>query len=153
MIRRNRCSAGLFGISPALRRLAYADRGAEAIEFALVSIPLVLFLFGVIEFARLYWTQSELQYAAEAAARCVTLNCCANSPNVCGNSSGSSGVQNYAAAQLLGASISSGNLSDFQITSKACGNQVAFNYQFNFIVTGLMPKSSITLSATACSQA
>lgn len=146
-------SASIFRIGGALRRLFFDSGGAEAIEFALVSIPLVLFLFGVIEFARLYWTQSELQYAAEAAARCVTLNCCANSPSICGNSSGNAGVQNYAAAQLLGASISSSDLSQFQITSKACGNQVAFNYQFNFIVTGLMPKSSITLSATACSQA
>ncbi|HKS89219.1 MAG TPA: TadE/TadG family type IV pilus assembly protein [Stellaceae bacterium] len=150
MTSRDRRSAGIFG---ALRRVSHDSGGAEAIEFALVSIPLVIFLFGVIEFARLYWTQSELQYAAEAAARCLTLNCCANSPSICGNTSGNAGVQNYAATQLLGVSISSDRLSNFQITTAACGNLVAFDYQFNFIVTGLMPKSSITLSATACSQA
>lgn len=136
-----------------LRRLIKAPSGVETIEFALVSIPLFLFLLGVIEFARLYWTQSELQYAAEAAARCATVNCCSGGPAQCGGSTGTTGVQNFAASQLLGMSISSGNLSNFQITSQSCGNQVSFNYSFHFIVGDLLPKKTITLTTTACNQA
>ena len=56
-----------------LRRLVEAPEGVETVEFALVSIALFMFLLGVVEFGRAYWTQSELQYAAEAAARWCTI--------------------------------------------------------------------------------
>ncbi len=56
-----------------LVRLARAREGVEALEFAIVLPVLLLFLLGCIEFGRLFWTQSELQYAAEAAARAITI--------------------------------------------------------------------------------
>lgn len=138
-----------------LRRLFKARDGAETIEFALAALPLMMFLFGVVEFARLYWTQSELQYAAEATARCITVNCCSSGPTVCGGATGSAGYQNYAANQVLGMSLSSGNLSGFSVTSPApaCGNQVSFNYTFRFLVGPIIPNSNLTLSASACNQA
>ena len=71
-------------VAPLLRRLIKASDGIETIEFALVSITLFLFLLGVVEFGWLYWTQSSLQYAAEAGARCATVNCCAGGPASCG---------------------------------------------------------------------
>jgi Flp pilus assembly protein TadG len=140
-------------IAGVLRRLVKASDGAQAIEFAFAAIPFFVFLLGVVEFARLYWTQSELQYAAEAAARCATVNCCSGGPASCGGSTGNTGVQNFAAGQLLGMSIPSGNLSNFQVTGASCGNQVTFNYTFNFIVGPIIPNSALTLSATACNQA
>ncbi len=147
---------GLPGVHGLLRRVAKAADGVETIEFALVSIPLLLLLFGVIELSRLYWTQSELQYAAEAAARCATLvQLSAPNPASCGGSSVSNnaGIQDYAARQLLGMSVPSGSLSNFQVTAAPCGNQVSFSYTFNFIVGKLLPNRSITLSTTACNQA
>ena len=143
---------GLFGVAGVLRRLVKARDGVETIEFALAAIPLFLFLLGVVEFARLYWTQSELQYAAEAAARCATVNCCSSTPASCGGGTGTAGVQQFAAGQLLGMSVPSGNLSNFQVTPSACGNQVSFTYTFNFIVGALLPQNAITLSTTACNQ-
>ncbi len=143
----------LLRIGALLRRLVKARDGVETIEFALAAIPLLTFLFGVVEFARLYWTQSELQYAAEAAARCATVNCCSAAPASCGGASGNTGVQNFAANQLLGMSVSGSNLSNFQLTATACGNHVSFNYQFTFLVGPIIPNSAITLSATACNQA
>ena len=115
--------------------------------------PAPRLLLGVVEFARLYWTNSELQYAAEAAARCATVNCCASGPASCGGSTGNTGVQNFAAGQLLGMSIPSGDLSNFQVTGASCGNQVSFDFTFNFIVGPIIPNAAITLSATACNQA
>jgi Flp pilus assembly protein TadG len=144
---------GLSRIAGLLRRLVKASDGSEAIEFALLATPFCLFLLGVVEFARLYWTQSELQYAAEAAARCATVNCCSSGPASCGGSTGIAGVQNFAAGQLLGMSIPGGNLSNFEVTGASCGNQVTFDYTFNFIVGSIIPNSAITLSATACNQA
>jgi hypothetical protein len=55
---------------------------------------------------------------------------------------------------VLGMSVPSGNLTGFQVNTAACGNQVSFNYTFNFIVGPLLPNNgSITLSTTACNQA
>jgi Flp pilus assembly protein TadG len=45
--------------------------GASAVEFALLSLPLLLVLFGTVEFGRIYWTQHVLQDTATAGARCV----------------------------------------------------------------------------------
>jgi Flp pilus assembly protein TadG len=118
--------------------------GSEAVEFALISIPIFLFLVGVIEFGRLYWIQGELQYAVEAAARHLTIN-----PSV-----GVGAVQSYAAAQVLAVSVPTG---DFTVTpyssvsnTPSCGNQVTVSYQFQFIVQDLMPYGPITLNATGC---
>jgi Flp pilus assembly protein TadG len=47
------------------------QRGAAAVEFALVIVPLLLFLFGTIEFARLMWTRQSMQSLAISAARCM----------------------------------------------------------------------------------
>ena len=139
---------------PVLRRLVKASDGVETIEFALVSITLFLFLTGVVEFGWLYWTQSELQYAAEAGARCATVTCCAAGPASCGGTTGNAGLQYFTAGQLLGISIPSSNLTNFQVNAAACGNQVSFTYTYNFLVMGsLFSQNAIVLSATACHQA
>ena len=108
-----------------------------------------MFILRTVEGTRAYWTQAELQYAAEAAARCATVNCCA-SGNTC---AGSAGVQNFAASKLLGMSIPSGNLSNFRLKAQACGNQVSFTYSFGLLTGALLPISAISMSATACNQA
>jgi uncharacterized membrane protein len=144
----------LGGIARLLRRLVKAPDGVETVEFALVSVALFTFLLGVVEFGRLYWTQSELQYAAEAAARCATVNCCAGGPASCGGSTGTTGIKNFTAGQLLGMSVPSSSLLYFQVDPTAiCGNQVTFTYTFHFIVSGLIPQSAIPLTTTACHQA
>jgi Flp pilus assembly protein TadG len=125
-------------------RLLKNRDGAQSLEFALTAIPLFLFLFGVIEFGRLYWVQSELQFAAEAAARYVTIN----------PSATASTVQAYAATQVSADSVPN---SDFTVTpyvsstnTPACGNQVTVSYQFSFIIGQLFPYGPITLNAEGC---
>ncbi len=135
-----------------LRRLVKAADGVETIEFALISIALFLFILGIVEFGRAYWTQSELQYAAEATARCVTVNCCTVTPGSCNGYANNSCIHNFAQGQLLGMSVPSGSLSPVQVCPATCGNQVTLTYSFNFI-TALFPQTAITLSTTACHQA
>ncbi len=56
------------------RRLIQAGAsrsGASAVEFALVLFPLLLVIFGVIEFGRAMWTREALQETAIAGARCM----------------------------------------------------------------------------------
>ena len=134
-----------------LRRLLKACDGVETIEFALVSIALFTFLLGVVEFGRLYWTQSELQSGAEAGARYCTIHADPTDLNACSTST--TGVKNYIVGEVLGMSIASGDLSNFQASAQDCGNQISFTYTFHFIVSGLLPQAGIDLATTACHQA
>ncbi len=122
------------------RTLRHSNRGTTAIEFAMLFPVYLLMLFGVIEFGRLLWTQSTLQQAVEAAARCASVD-----PSVCSNSSTTA---NYAAAQMYGLNVSAGV---FSVASPppSCGNQVSANLPFNFIVSSLFPWQ-LTLTAQSC---
>lgn len=50
------------------------DRGAAAVEFALVLPILLLLVFGIIEFGRLYNIQTSITAAARQGARVMALN-------------------------------------------------------------------------------
>ncbi|HTJ56396.1 MAG TPA: TadE/TadG family type IV pilus assembly protein [Devosiaceae bacterium] len=54
-----------------VRQFAIHQGGASAVEFALVSIPLILLLFGIIEYGRLLWTKQEITSVATSTARCM----------------------------------------------------------------------------------
>jgi len=144
-----------------LVRLARAREGIEALEFAIILPVLMLFLLGCIEFGRLFWTQSELQYAAEAAARCITVTC---SANITGTGPGT-----YAASRVYGISVPAGAVFSVTSPSPACGNEVTVCYPFQFLIPGLFPFTNtapascpkgysapalgLTLTATGCHQA
>lgn len=65
--------SGLPGAS-ALRRFAADDRGAAAIEFALVSIPLITLTVGMVDFGRTLYTRNGIAHAADIGARSILLD-------------------------------------------------------------------------------
>ena len=144
-----------------LARLAKAREGIEALEFAIILPVLMLFLLGCIEFGRLFWTQSELQFAAESAARCITVTC---SANITGT-----GPNTYAAGQVFSVPVPAGTVFSVTNPNPACGNEVTVCYPFEFLLPGLFPFTNakpatcpaaynapalgLTLTATGCHQA
>jgi Flp pilus assembly protein TadG len=56
-----------------IRRLLDDEKGANAVEFALIAGPFLLLLLGTVEFARAYWDGQALQETAVAGARCMAL--------------------------------------------------------------------------------
>src|SRR4249920_1713174 len=75
-----------------------AHGGATAVEMAYLLPVFMLFLLGICEFGRALWTQTALQFAVEAAARCAAV-----SPSLCTATGGSSmDVPGYAASQAFG---------------------------------------------------
>jgi Flp pilus assembly protein TadG len=52
-----------------MQRFARAERGATAVEFALVSLPLLMLIFGVLELGLLLLVSSTLDLATQSAAR------------------------------------------------------------------------------------
>ena len=117
--------------------------GATAIETAILFPVFLMLLLGIGEFGRALWTQTALQYAVGAAARCAAVT-----PSSCSN------VPSYAATQAWGLSIPSG---DFTYTANAScgisgytgGAQVTVSYPFTPLVPKLVP-ISVTLSARSC---
>jgi Flp pilus assembly protein TadG len=57
----------------ALRACLLDRRGAVAIEFAAIALPLLLLIGGSIEIGRYTWTRHALQDAASTGARCLGL--------------------------------------------------------------------------------
>ena len=53
----------------AVPRFLAADAGSTALEFAFIVPVLLLIVFGIFEFGRMFWTQNTLQYAVEQTAR------------------------------------------------------------------------------------
>ena len=135
-------------IRDALARFQRDIRGVAAIEFAFVIVPLLLFMFGIIEFSRAYWTQEALQETAAVTARCMGL--------------GLSSCSSAPAAQAYAVSVGSGwglSIQSSNVTinpSTTCGSvsgfvTVTITYPFNTIVPGLITGLvGETLSATAC---
>ena len=56
-----------------LRSLWRSEAGATAVEFALVCLPLLLLILGVMEFGRVFYIRNDLSYAADVAARKVLI--------------------------------------------------------------------------------
>jgi Flp pilus assembly protein TadG len=118
--------------------LLKAREGTTAVETAIVLPAFLLLLLGLIECGILFWTQSSLQFAVEAAARCAVVN-----STLCGNTSA---IQSYAASQVTGLTVAS---SSFSVGQPSCGYLVSISYPFSFVDPNLFPWS-IMLNAQSC---
>jgi Flp pilus assembly protein TadG len=49
------------------------NRGAAAVEFALVALPVMLFIFGIIQTAWVMWVDNLLHFSVNVAARCAAV--------------------------------------------------------------------------------
>ena len=139
------------------RRLIQAGAsrsGASAVEFALVVFPLMLVIFGVVEFGRAMWTREALQETAIAGARCLgVLNSNCATGRAYSASATTAYVQTVARAwgiDLPGTSVS---LDRNATCAGVSGfSSVSINYTFQTVTPGLLGPLSggVPLSATAC---
>jgi Flp pilus assembly protein TadG len=112
------------------------DRGAAAVEFALVAQCVVMLLVGIMSLSLMMLSIGSMHFAAEAAARCASAR-----PSVC---SSQATIVAYANSSYLGAVITP----TFTYTAAACGNQVSATATYTLNVG--MFQWSIPLSATSC---
>jgi len=112
--------------------------GTVAIEYALVLPVLLAFLFALIDTGRLIWTQTTLDHAMEAAARCAVID------SVQCGSAGQ--VRAFAIAQAYGMRIDSGTIS---VVTQSCGIEVAETLAFQPVVPWFGTRA-IKLYARAC---
>ena len=128
----------LICVSDRLAALAKECHGATAVETAIVLPVFLLLLFTIVEAGLLFWTQSTLQFAVEAAARCAAIN-----TSLCGTTSQ---IQSYAATQAYGMSISSAS---FTVSTPSCGYQVSISYPFTTFISDVY-SGTLTLNASSC---
>jgi Flp pilus assembly protein TadG len=139
---------------PWLGRFRDCRGGASALEFSLILAPMLVLMFGGIEYSRLLWTREALQQAAIAGARCVGMpqtGC--STAGVYNAASATTFIQNAAAAWSIALPASGIAVS----TSATCGgvggfSQVTLTYAFQTVAPTLLPTLSAgsTLTATAC---
>lgn len=112
--------------------------GAVSVEFGFLILPMLVLIFGVMQFGMIIWTQTSMQYSVERAARCASVN-----KTLCGTSTQ---IQQYAATQMVAPGASSGN---FTYTAVTCGNQVTASFTYNYLFQMFLP-ASVTLTAKSC---
>ena len=124
-----------------------------AVEFALVSLVMFTWIFGMTEVARAYWTYQIIQEVAIQGARCMGIlsNSCA-----AGGAYSADSARTFMVglAANLGLTLPSTDINPARPT--ACANtqgfsSVTINYQFNTNVPVLIPSlSTVMLTASSC---
>ena len=112
------------------------DRGATAVEFALVAPATIMLLVGIMGLSLMLLSIGSMHFAVEAAARCASAI-----PTIC---SSPTAIIAYANSRYGGALISP----VFTYAPAACGNQVNASITYTLNV-GLF-QQSVPLSATSC---
>lgn len=109
------------------------QRGVAAVEFALILIPLVLLIFGIIEFSVILYDKAMLTNASREGARAGIVYAY---PNRIGNAEIINTVNNYCSAHM----ISLGGSSSVNTTITRGGNEsgdpltVSVSYTYTYLV-------------------
>jgi hypothetical protein len=126
-------------------RLTASRQGVSAVEMALTLTLFLGFVFGVINFSLVAWTQASLYYAVQAAARCASAN-----PTVCGPPGVPDKVETYALSQYFGQPL--GDAQPFSYvppTATNCGHLVKALYVYRLSIP-FFSEHDLNLSASAC---
>jgi Flp pilus assembly protein TadG len=120
------------------RGFARDARGLTSVEFAMVALPLTMFLFGVVEVGLAVRARSALQYATAQAARCSVVDAAQ-----CGTTEN---AKAYAMTQTMGVAVPA---TAFNVTTEACGRRVTATLPFPVVAHHVFPVA-LTLSAQSC---
>lgn len=114
------------------------ERGAVAVEYGIILPVFLVLVLGLMDTGRLLWTQTTLDRAVEAAARCGAVDTIQ-----CGTAAQ---VQQYAVDQAYGLTI---DASAFTVALQACGVNVTAEYPFRLVIPWLA-QPQVTLKASGC---
>ena len=112
--------------------------GAGAAEFAIVVIPFLALVLGIVWLSMAYYGNNQLQYAAEAAARCASVQSWSTSCDTSGH------ITAYALSQYSGP----GAAPTFSYSATGCGHTVTGTATMP--IHAVLLNTSIGLSASAC---
>lgn len=116
------------------------QKGAAAVEFAMVIPVFLIFMFGIISFTQAFWIRNTMQYAVDEAGRYAMINTGASNSDI--TSYFQSKVYGMSSAGIT-VSISSATVSS--VTYKT----ISATYSFAPFNNGLIDIPAITLSTQA----
>jgi Flp pilus assembly protein TadG len=124
-----------------LRTYVSQRRGAGSAEFAMILPAFFALTFGIIHFSIIMYAETTLHAAAEAAARCASINL-----NAAGGSSclTADTIATYASSKYAGPSVSQ----SFAYSSATCGNQVTATGTYKISMAFM--SVTVPLSAKSC---
>ena len=125
-----KCSASTGGLSGLLRDCS----GAVALEFLIISGPMLLLMLGTFDIGFVMLTEARINFAVEAAAKCGAISAamCASPSETAAYGASIAGVPGLDASRFL-------------VTTAACGTNVTATYPYSGVVL-----HAITLSTGAC---
>lgn len=132
-----------------LPRLGAAEEGVASIEWAVIFIPLLLLIFGIIEFAQAYWTWNTMLLAVGDGARYAMVF---NSYNSAAGCSGT--LQDNTVSVVQQSLIGIADPSDFTIS--ACSTTsttpatitISASYNFTFLAAGISGPLTLSTQVT-----
>jgi hypothetical protein len=124
-------------------KLLRNNRGTAVVEFALVALPVLLFILGIMQTAWIVWVDNLLQISVNAAARCggvgsTTLPCYG------GGTGNMIQTANLVFGPLSGATFSANSSSCASGTGLVGTYQISFVFVLNMTVTAKSCYPTIT---------
>jgi len=116
-------------------RSGFADScGATAVEFAIIAPIFLMFVVGIMDFGRLFWIKSTMQYAVEQTARYAMVT----------PSASTAALQTYAAGESTVDGITF--IAASSTVSGINFRTITASYTFSFLIP-LIPVGDILLAA------
>lgn len=123
-----------------MKKLLRNNRGGAMVEFALVSLPVVLFIFGIMQTAWIVWADNLLQVSVDTAARCGAVK--SNTAPCIYTGDANTTPDMMVAANSVFGPLSSANFSD-NTGCSGRGLVGTYTITFGFVV-------NITVTAKSC---
>jgi len=123
------------------------NRGAAAVEFALVALPLMAFIIGIIQFGWIVWVDNLLHISVDTASRCGAIGS-ATSPCDGSGTSAMITTANTVFQPLTGATFTNNSSCSVNAGSGLAGSGLVGTYPIS-IGLGLLAVN-LTLTAQSC---
>jgi len=121
-----------------MKRLFRNNRGGAMVEFALVALPVVVFLCGIMQTAWVVWVDNLLQVSVDAAARCGAVKS-TTTPCAGGTTSNMIATANQVFGPMSGANFTANT------SSCSTGTGLSGTYTMNFLFV-----INLTVTAKSC---
>ena len=130
-----------------------ATRGTTSLEFAIVAVPLMLLLFGTIEFGRMVWALQAMQLAGDQTARCVAIGasaCATPSAYAASIAQGLGAVGLTASGVAVSIQTASSSPAVCTLSGSNTATLVKLTLIFSSPVAALIPGINQTLTTNSC---
>lgn len=123
-----------------MKRLFKNNRGTSTVEFPIVSLPVFMFIFGLVQTGWVIWADNLLQISVDVAARCGGVG---SSTSPCTTTAGTALQNMQAAANMVFLPLSGATFNNNSSCSEGSGLAGSYTVNIAFVV-------NLTLTANSC---